>query len=126
MFARHESYLLWRRRRVRHQVSPINAATLHAELAKHVRIVKDDADIALYHIGNIVCTAKFTARALSEPGVVILHDGVLNHFLLGELDRDAYVNEFVYNYGEWTVALLNSCGQSAPYRLQTVAISTIR
>jgi glycosyltransferase involved in cell wall biosynthesis len=40
-------------------------------------------------------------RALERPGVVVLHDAVLHHFLLGHLDEPRYVEEFVYNYGEW-------------------------
>ena len=35
----------------------------------------------------------------------MLHDAVLNHFFLGQLTEAAYVDEFVYNYGEWNRAL---------------------
>jgi glycosyltransferase involved in cell wall biosynthesis len=38
---------------------------------------------------------------MTRPGVVVLHDAVLHHFLLGHLKREDYVAEFVYNYGEW-------------------------
>ena len=37
--------------------------------------------------------------------MVELHDAVLNHFYLGQLDELAYTAEFVYNYGEWNRAL---------------------
>ena len=35
----------------------------------------------------------------------MLHDAVLNHFFLGQLSESEYVDEFVYNYGEWNRAL---------------------
>jgi glycosyltransferase involved in cell wall biosynthesis len=31
----------------------------------------------------------------------VLHDAVLHHFFLGTFDRDRYIEEFVFNYGEW-------------------------
>jgi glycosyltransferase involved in cell wall biosynthesis len=37
--------------------------------------------------------------------VVVLHDAVLNHFFLGQLSEREYVDEFVYNYGEWNRGL---------------------
>jgi glycosyltransferase involved in cell wall biosynthesis len=55
----------------------------------------------LYHLGNNRLHEPIYARALREPGVAVLHDAVLHHFLLGTLSRDEYVGEFVYNYGEW-------------------------
>jgi glycosyltransferase involved in cell wall biosynthesis len=59
-------------------------------------------DAALYHCGNNQLHAEIYRRALAVPGVVVLHDAVLHHFLLGHLGADEYVDEFVYNYGEWT------------------------
>ena len=58
-------------------------------------------DVALYHAGNNRYHAEIYWRALARPGVVVLHDAVLHHFLLGELDEPRYVEEFVYNYGGW-------------------------
>jgi hypothetical protein len=58
-------------------------------------------DVALYHLGNNPLHREIYRRALAEPGVVVLHDAVLHHFFLGALDRAAYIDEFVYNYGEW-------------------------
>jgi glycosyltransferase involved in cell wall biosynthesis len=49
--------------------------------------------------------ADIYRRALERPGVVVLHDAVLHHFLLGQLDEGAYVEEFVHNYGEWNRGL---------------------
>src|SRR6185436_3288071 len=40
-----------------------------------------------------------------QPGIVVLHDAVLHHFLLGQLSERAYLDEFVYNYGEWNRGL---------------------
>src|SRR5262249_44631453 len=40
-------------------------------------------------------------RALDAPGVAVLHDAVLHHFLLGYLEEARYLDEFAFNYGEW-------------------------
>ncbi len=56
----------------------------------------------LYHVGNNELHRSIYDEALRHPGVVILHDGVLQHLLLGALDEADYVDEFVYNYGEWS------------------------
>ncbi|MCX6586981.1 MAG: hypothetical protein NTX13_10445 [Acidobacteria bacterium] len=63
--------------------------------------VNAPGDVNLYHIGNNQLHRDIYARALREPGVVVLHDAVLHHFFLGSLGESAYVEEFVYNYGEW-------------------------
>ncbi|MCS6954403.1 MAG: glycosyltransferase family 4 protein [Bryobacterales bacterium] len=60
------------------------------------------ADVRLYHLGNNARHRDIYRRALERPGVVVLHDAVLHHFFLGWLDQARYVEEFVYNYGEWT------------------------
>jgi glycosyltransferase involved in cell wall biosynthesis len=79
------------------------AAALLAALRRHgsVEDCARDADVALYHLGNNQLHGEIYRRALAHPGVVVLHDAVLHHFLMGSLDRDAYIDEFVYNYGEW-------------------------
>ncbi len=59
------------------------------------------ADVFLYHLGNNPLHGEIYRRALRHPGVVVLHDAVLHHFFLGALERAAYLEEFVYNYGEW-------------------------
>lgn len=66
-----------------------------------VRVNSRRADVCLYHLGNNQLHREIYALALKHPGVVVLHDAVLQHFLLGSLDEKAYVEEFVYNYGEW-------------------------
>jgi glycosyltransferase involved in cell wall biosynthesis len=59
------------------------------------------ADIHLYHLGNNRLHTDIYAQALATPGLIVLHDAVLHHFLLGSLTREQYVAEWVYNYGEW-------------------------
>lgn len=59
----------------------------------------------VYHLGNNRLHAEIYRRSLASPGVVVLHDAVLHHLLLGALSRDEYIDEFVYNYGEWRRAL---------------------
>jgi glycosyltransferase involved in cell wall biosynthesis len=61
-----------------------------------------DADVCLYHLGNNQLHAEAYAAALARPGVAVLHDAVLDHFFLGRLGRADYVEEFVFNYGEWS------------------------
>ncbi len=60
------------------------------------------ADLRIYHLGNNRLHAEIYRRALAEPGVVVIHDAVLHHFLLGALSPTEYVEEFIYNYGEWS------------------------
>jgi len=87
------------------------AAALAAELQRHGRVKMapgvspGPCDVALYHLGNNPLHAEIYRRALERPGVVTLHDAVLHHFLLGQLDEAGYIEEFVYNYGEWNRGL---------------------
>jgi glycosyltransferase involved in cell wall biosynthesis len=83
------------------------AASLLNELRRHgkIAVAPDRCDVPLYHIGNNSLHAAIYRRALQHPGVVVLHDAVLHHFLLGQLDQAAYIEEFVYNYGEWSRGL---------------------
>jgi len=83
------------------------AAALLAELRRHgtVETAPARCDAALYHLGNNALHAEIYRRALERPGIAVLHDAVLHHFLLGQLDERAYTEEFVYNYGEWNRGL---------------------
>jgi|HubBroStandDraft_1064217.scaffolds.fasta_scaffold34431_2 glycosyltransferase involved in cell wall biosynthesis len=83
------------------------AAALLAALRRHGDVQPNarHAGVALYHLGNNQLHRDIYRRALAEPGIVVLHDAVLHHFFLGALDRAAYIDEFVYNYGEWHRAL---------------------
>jgi glycosyltransferase involved in cell wall biosynthesis len=65
-----------------------------------VDVSAEECDVALYHVGNNALHREIYRRALIRPGVVVLHDAVLQHLLLGTLTADQYVEEFVYNYGE--------------------------
>jgi len=67
-----------------------------------VEVDAADCDIALYHVGNNALHREIYLRTLARPGVVVLHDALLQHFYLGMLDEAAYVEEFVFNYGEWS------------------------
>src|SRR5262249_27419518 len=79
------------------------AETLRAALGRlgHVESGAAAADIHLYHLGNNRVHEETYARALSTPGVAVLHDAVLHHFFLGRLAREEYLSEWVHNYGEW-------------------------
>ena len=79
------------------------AAALFEALAPRgpVRLNDAGADICLYHIGNNHLHRAIYDRALRSPGVIVLHDAVLHHFLLGALSEEEYVREFAYNYGQW-------------------------
>lgn len=83
------------------------AAALERELSRHGRvgIAPERCDSALYHVGNNHQHAEIYRRALETPGVVVLHDAILHHFLLGTLSQAEYVNEFIYNYGAWNRGL---------------------
>jgi glycosyltransferase involved in cell wall biosynthesis len=83
------------------------AATLLDALRQHGEIAANPAqcDIALYHAGNNQLHREIYERALAQPGAVVLHDAVLQHFFLGSLSESAYIAEFVYNYGEWSSGL---------------------
>ena len=65
-----------------------------------VEIAPSECDVALYHVGNNALHREIYQRALTHPGLVVLHDAVLQHLLLGMLSPQEYVEEFVYNYGE--------------------------
>ncbi len=78
-------------------------AALLAELRRHgqVEVCPENCDMALYHLGNNPLHGAIYRRSLREPGVVVLHDLSLHHFLLGALTEQEYIEEVVYNLGEW-------------------------
>src|SRR5262249_51227576 len=81
-------------------VSDYSAALLR-ELKKLGEVCTNaPGGINLYHLGNNHLHREIYARALAEPGVIVLHDAVLQHFFLGTLTEAEYVDEFVLNYGE--------------------------
>jgi glycosyltransferase involved in cell wall biosynthesis len=79
------------------------AETLRTALQRLGRVESGEpkADVHLYHLGNNRLHEEIYARALATPGVAVLHDAVLHHFLLGTLSREQFITEWVYNYGEW-------------------------
>jgi glycosyltransferase involved in cell wall biosynthesis len=77
-----------------------------------VQVAPAECDVALYHIGNNRLHAEIYDRALARPGVVVLHDAVLQHFLLGNLQKTGYIDEFAYNYGEWSRGLAEDLWRS--------------
>jgi glycosyltransferase involved in cell wall biosynthesis len=83
------------------------AETLKGALRRFGSVTNDskNADINLYHLGNNKLHAQIYADGLETPGVIVLHDAVLHHFLLGALSHDEYIAEWVYNYGEWQRSL---------------------
>jgi len=82
-------------------VADYSASLLRALQALATIHVNTPGDVNIYHAGNNCLHREIYREALARPGVVILHDAVLQHFLLGSLSRDAYIAEFVFNYGEW-------------------------
>jgi glycosyltransferase involved in cell wall biosynthesis len=79
------------------------AAALAGELRAFGPVaLNEPGDVPLYHLGNNLLHREIYRRALERPGVAVFHDAVLHHFLLGTLDREAYIEEFVWNYGEWS------------------------
>ncbi|MBY0506935.1 MAG: glycosyltransferase family 4 protein [Bryobacteraceae bacterium] len=60
--------------------------------------------VSVFHVGNNPLHKTLYRRLLTRQDpkrVVILHDAVLHHFLLGTLTEAEYIEEFLYNYGEW-------------------------
>lgn len=81
-------------------------------LRKHVEVRvnpgSEPGGAALYQIGNNPLHREAYRRAIAEPGTVVLHDAVLQHFHLGLGSEQDYVSEFVYNYGEWNRELASA------------------
>lgn len=73
----------------------------HLRKRGRVELGSARADIDLYHLGNNPLHAGIYQSALSRPGVVVLHDAVLHHFMLGFLSQEQYIEEFIFNYGDW-------------------------
>ncbi|MGH9632375.1 MAG: hypothetical protein ACRD7E_29060 [Bryobacteraceae bacterium] len=79
------------------------STALIPELRKFAGIeLNRPGSVNLYHIGNNQLHREIYSEALRNPGVVVLHDAVLQHFMLGTLSQEEYVREFTYNYGRWS------------------------
>lgn len=83
------------------------SAALLLELRRlgDVNLEDGAADIHLYHLGNNQLHRAIYERALAEPGVIVLHDAILQHFFLGWFSQAEYIQEFTYNYGDWSTGL---------------------
>lgn len=79
------------------------SAALFTELQKRtqIKIAPIACDVPIYHVGNNQLHGQIYQRALLQPGVVVLHDAVLHHFYLGSFRKNEYIQEFVFNYGEF-------------------------
>ena len=86
------------------------AARIADAISHHAGVVRISApdpaalerfDAVLYHMGNHFLHGPIYEAALSVPGAVVLHDAMLHHFALGWFPKERYIEEFVYNYGEW-------------------------
>ena len=84
-------------------VADYSAAILR-ELGRYgrIQVESNTCDLPVYHIGNNQLHSSTYQRALRQPGVVVLHDAVLHHFYLGSFRKNEYLDEFVYNYGEFS------------------------
>jgi glycosyltransferase involved in cell wall biosynthesis len=73
-------------------------------VAVHSAADAPDADLDVYHLGNSPDHAFAYRRALSRPGVVVLHEWSLHHLVLHETvergDVSAYVREMRRAHGE--------------------------
>jgi glycosyltransferase involved in cell wall biosynthesis len=67
-----------------------------------IEIGANRADVQLYHVANNTVHWEIYRRALDQPGVVVLHDALLQHLFMGALDEAGYVEEFAFNYGAWS------------------------
>lgn len=77
-----------------------------ADYARTLRIALPAVGgVSVFHLGNNQLHLPIYRRLLARldpKRIVILHDAVLHHFMLGSLSRTEYADEFVYNYGEWS------------------------
>ena len=105
------------------------SAALLAELRRHGRV---EVAPAALRCGALPPGQQRPARGRLPPGHRrarawwCMHDAVLNHFFLGQLNEAAYVDEFVYNYGEWNRALgreLWRCARGVGCRRTVLSLS---
>ncbi len=76
-------------------------AAMESTNPEHRLLKNAEGQVNLYHTGNNSIHKEIYSRAIASPGVVMLHDAVMMHFLLGSLTQEQFIEEFVYNYGEW-------------------------
>jgi glycosyltransferase involved in cell wall biosynthesis len=71
------------------------------DAAGHQFRLNAGGDVNMYHLGNNEQHAAIYRSALERPGVVVLHDALLQHLFLRTLSEREYLDEFIYNYGPW-------------------------
>src|ERR1039457_5996519 len=62
-------------------------------------LAKQECEKVLYQLGNNKLHRFVYDQALRRPGVIVLHDALLQHMLLGE-SWDVWEREFIFTYGE--------------------------
>jgi len=96
------------------------AAALLPALRKHGDVIVNSAGgaVDLYHLGNNGLHHGIYSLALDRPGVVVLHDAVLHHMLLGSLDEAATRPSSFTTTGSGIEVWRRNCGEtgSAPVR----------
>jgi glycosyltransferase involved in cell wall biosynthesis len=121
------------------QVQASIARSFSLEAIADYPTLRHGFDLALYHIGNSRLHNQIYEMALRFPGVVVLHDYVLHHFIgertAGQGDFSGYGRELAYNLGPegiqlaeairrgWAVPPSNSVPLSE--RIADVSIGTI-
>jgi len=72
-------------------------------LRQHVD-VREDAEAAIYHLGNNPFHEEIYVRAMREPGIIVLHDVVLHHLIvemtLARGDVEGYAAALRASHGE--------------------------
>ena len=83
-----------------------------------IEIESITCDVPVYHIGNNQLHRSIYQRALRRPGVVVIHDAVLQHFYLGSFRKSEYIEEFIFNYGEFALHEAESLWLDRPLSAQ--------
>ena len=71
------------------------------ERLRSLHLTAGAAPVHVYHLGNNKLHTEIYARSLQTPGILVLHDAVLQHLMLGTRTREEYIAEWVHNYGVW-------------------------
>jgi glycosyltransferase involved in cell wall biosynthesis len=89
-----------------YQARPVASerVSIHSHASFERRFATRPYDLVLYHMGNNPHHAYLYPYLLKYPGVVVLHDYVLHHFISGTTwwvgNHEAYAEEMRYNYGD--------------------------
>lgn len=102
--ARHSQIDLWIEASEEDCKVPDGCSRMFYSNGDNLQALLSSYDAVLYHLGNSPAHRSLYRVFLDHPGVVVLHDFVLHHFLAGYyLDflnlPTLYVEEMEYNYG---------------------------